>query len=159
MYTQTRSKTVAEATHKLFHSEVGNSVVSRLKEQLTDIQNECLAEHLDFMEYYGEDINLALENLYGSLDDNHIYVLEATDDGDGNIEYYYEELVPLTILYKDDLGNLYYDEGLVVMFGEEYHRLILVEEDNGHYTYTHNIWYEDTNRLSELYTKIEVEVM
>lgn len=156
MYIETRSKTVAEATHKLFHSEVGNSVVSRTIEQLTDIQRECLDEYLDFMEYYEEDIDLAIENLYVNLDDNHLYILEVVDDYDDNIEYYYYELIPIVTLYKDDLGNLYHDEGLTCE-GDQ-HLLVVVEEDNGHYTYTHNTWYEDADRLAELYTKIEVEV-
>ena len=67
----------------------------------------------------------------------------------------YIETCSTITLYKDDLGNLYYDEGLT---DDGLHLLILVEEDNGHYTYTHNTWYEDADRLAELYTKIKVEV-
>jgi hypothetical protein len=155
MYTQTRSKTVAEATHKLFHSEVGNSVASRTIEQLTDLQRECLDEYLADIRQYTEDIKLALENLYVNLDNDHIYILEVADDYDDSIQYYYCELTPLATLYEDALGNLYYDNGIVE---NDTHQLILVEKDDDHYIYTQETWYEDADRLAELYTKTYVEV-
>lgn len=155
MYTQTRSKTIAEATTKLFDIKASDMVYGCPRAALTDIQNECLSEYLDWLNPYGDDVSIALENLYVNLTDNHLYVLEIADDGYDGTEYFYCELVPLMTLYKDDLGNLYYDEGLTE---DGLHLLILVEEHDGHYILTQNTWYEDTDRLFELYTEIEVEV-
>jgi hypothetical protein len=130
--------------------------VSCTFDQLNEQQQDTLIEYLEDLKQYTEDIKLALENLYVNLDNDHIYILEVSDDYDDSIQYYYCELTPLVTLYKDDLGNLYHDEGLTC--NGDQHLLVLVEEDNGHYTYTHNTWYEDADRLAELYTKIEVEV-
>lgn len=155
MYTETCSKTISEATSKLLKAKATDAVFSCHRDALNDIQKDCLGEYLDWLKPYTDDINLALNNIYVNPIDNHLYVLEMADDGDDNIEYYYYELVPLTTLYKDDLGNLYYDGGLTE---DGLRLLILVEEDNGHYIYTHNTWYEDADRLAELYTTIELEV-
>lgn len=155
MYIQTRSKTIAEATDKLYDAKCCDLVFGCPKEALTDPQREVLGEYLEDIKQYTEDVQLAIENIHVNLTDNHIYVLEMADDCNDGIEYFYCELVPLTTLYKDDLGSLYYDEGLT---DDGLHLLVLIEEDNGHYINTHITWYEDSDRLSELYTKIEVEV-
>lgn len=152
MYIQTRSKTIPQSTAKL---NALKSVIHCTRQTLTDIQNECLGEYLEDLKPYTEDIKLALDNLYVDLTNNHLYILEMSDEGD-SIQYYYTELIPTVTLYKDDLGNLYYDEGLTE---DGLHLLVLVEKIDDHYIYTHDTWYEDTDRLAELYTKIEVEVI
>ena len=57
-------------------------------------------------------------------------------------------------LYKDCFGNLYYYEG----YDNEtqLHHMVDVEEDNGHFIYTHNDWYYTDTELNEC-IKIEVK--
>lgn len=153
MYYSTLSTTITEATNKMLALR---EVCRCSTKTLSDIQNDCLCEYFYEMCFGEDDKQLALDNLYVDHTTKHLYVIEACDWTDDTPRYYYEELTPLTTLYKDDLGNLYYDEGLTE---NGVHLLVLVERDGDHYTYTQNTWYEDTDRLSDLYTKIEVEVM
>lgn len=155
MYIQTRSKTITEATNKML--AVKNNLVRHCSfDDLSEAQQNCLCEYFHEMCFGEDDKRLALTHLYVDIVNNHIYVMEICDDADDTPLYYYETLIPTVTLYKDDLGNLYYDNGLFM--GAEPHQLILVEKENGHYIYTQNTWYEDGDRLATLYTKIEAEV-
>ena len=148
------SKTITEATNKML--AVKNNLVRHCSfSDLSEAQQNCLYEYFHEMCFGEDDKQLALTHLYVDTVNNHIYVMEICDDVDDTPLYYYEELIPTVTLYKDDLGNLYYDEGLTE---DGLHLLILVEKDDEYYTYTYNTWYEDSDRLATLYTKIEAEV-
>ena len=149
MYNITHSKTVAEATDKLC-KHLGNSVQPCTKENLSELQRETLGEYLDWLKQYQDELKLGLENLYVNTENNNLYILEMADDYDDNVEFYYFEIESLAVLYRDTLGNLYYDNGIVE---NDTHQLILVEEDEGHYIYTQETWYEDEDRLNLYYTK------
>lgn len=155
MYTQTRAKTIPEATDKLYNAKCCDLVFGCTKEQLTDIQREVLGEYLEDIKQYTDDVKLALNNLYVNLTDDHIYVLEAADDGNDGVEYYYYELVPLTTLYKDTNGNLWYYEGYDEQ--SKLHRVVVIDEDDGHYTNTSITWYMTDEEFNEC-TTIELEV-
>ena len=157
MYTQTRSKSISEATDKLYNAKSCDLVFGCTTEQLTDAQREALYEVLDSYGYavYVEDRKLALENLYVNLTDDHIYILEMADDGDDNIEYYYTEIVPNTTIYKDANGNLWYCVDYDT--NDKLYEVTVVDEDNGHYTNTNITWYMTEEELNEC-TTLEVEV-
>ena len=152
MYYSTLSTSITEATTKMLALR---DVCRCSTKTLTDAQNDCLYEYFHEMCFGEDDKQLALDNLYVDRTTKHLYVIEACDWTDDTLRYYYEELIPTVTLYKDDLGNLYYDEGKTE---NGLHLLVLVEKAGDHYTYTNNTWYEDTDRLSDLYTKIEAEV-
>ena len=61
----------------------------------------------------------------------------------------------ITIL-KDTNGNLYYYEGKDANH-HNYHEVVEVDCDNGHYIYTYNSWWLSDEEFAQL-TKIEVEV-
>ena len=155
MYYSTKSKTITEATNKMLAAK-NNLVRHCLNDDLSEAQQNCLYEYFHEMCFGEDDKQVALAHLYVDTINNHIYVPEICDDVDDTPLYYYETLIPTVTLYKDDLGNLYYDEGKTE---NGLHLLVLVEKAGDHYTYTHNTWYEDTDRLSDLYTKIEAEVI
>lgn len=95
MYLETHSKSIAEATDKLYDAKSCDLVFGCPPEALTDAQRDVLYEVLNSYGFSAnEDRRLALENLYVNLTDDHIYILEMSDGGDDNIEYYYTELVP-----------------------------------------------------------------
>ena len=134
MYIQTRSKSIAEATDKLYALKPCDLIYGCPKEALTDAQREVLDAELYNLEPFEEDYKLALENLYVNLTDDHIYILEMADYEDDENEYYFVELVPHTNIYKDPNGNLWnlcdYDAD------EKLYKMTVVECDDGHYTDT-----------------------
>ena len=160
MYIETRSKTIAEATDKLYDLKPCDLVFGCPPEALTDAQKEVLDDFLNTLDYAlddaSEDRKLAIENLYVNLTDDHIYVLEMEDDHyEDTVMYHYTELVPIITIYKDADGNLwnYIDYDV----DDKTHKMTVVEEDDGHYTDTGITWYMTQAEFNQL-AKIEVEV-
>lgn len=154
MYIETRSKTIEEATDKLFEAKKCDFVFGCTAEALNDAQKMSLRNYVEFYSQYDVDIDLALSNLFINLTDDHIYVLEVADDGD-EVEYYYCEMPPAEILYKDTNGNLYHNDG---MNEDGIHCMVLVEQDtNGEYIYTDITWYVTHDEFAE-YTVVRKEV-
>ncbi len=58
-------------------------------------------------------------------------------------------------LFADARGNLYYNEGQFM--GENLYQLVLVDECDGHYTYTGETWYVTDEELAEM-TEIIVDI-
>lgn len=58
-------------------------------------------------------------------------------------------------LYKDTNGNLWYYEGYDET--DKFHKVTVVEEDNGHYINTNITWYMTDKEFTNC-IKIEVEV-
>jgi hypothetical protein len=106
MYTQTLSKTIAEAIEKLLDLKGNNLVYGRPLSALTDAQTEAFADHTEKSCYYDEDMALALANIFVNLNDDHIYVLEMCDGEDDTLRYYYADIAPQIHLRQDENGEL-----------------------------------------------------
>ena len=155
MYYSTVSNTISEATEKLFTLKSNDLVFGCPIEALTDAQRDCLYEYFHEMGLPKAEQSLVSEHLYNNLTDNHIYILEECEGTNGDALYFYEELVPTVELLQDQLGNLYYYEGLDE--DTSYYKATIVEEHNGRYINTSIMVYM-TNEELEQTTRIVVEM-
>ena len=98
MYAQTRSKTITEAIDKLYAVKSCDLIYHADSWGLNEAQKDALAEYLDWLDYThdnaNEDRRLAIENCYVNLTDDHIYVMEMSDECDDTTAYYFTEIVP-----------------------------------------------------------------
>ena len=149
MYNETLSRTITEATDKLF-ATIGNDPVFNCPyAALTNAQAECLATYFHEMEYNAEEKRFAADYIYNNLSNDHLYILDA-DDG-----YYYEELIPETTLLQNTNGNLFFYEGLDE--DTPYHKVTLVEKCGDKYVRTDITCYLTEEELAQT-TKVTVEM-
>lgn len=94
MYLETRSKTIKEATDKLYEAKACNIVLGCYPNQFTEAQKEVFYEYFYGIANFEEDCVLVVDNIYVNLTDDHIYVLAMADGEDDTTDYYYEELDP-----------------------------------------------------------------
>lgn len=106
MYTQTLAKTIAEATEKLFALRRHDFVVDIAFTALTDTQTDALAKHMEIWGYADEDINLAINHIFVSLVNRHLYVLEMSDGENDELHYYFSDIAVPIHLYVDAHGML-----------------------------------------------------
>ena len=94
MYKETLAKTVAQATNNLFILNPDDFVFHCDMDCITDAQKDTLCEYLTWLDYCYDraDRQLVLDNLFVNLTNDSLYVIAISDDGDDNIEYYFEEL-------------------------------------------------------------------
>lgn len=112
MYTQTLAKSITEARHKLIALKKHDLVVSCTLSTLTHAQTEAFAEHTERSCYYDEDMALALANLFVSLANDHVYVLEMCDGEDDKPRYYFADIAPQIHLRQDENGELERSESI-----------------------------------------------
>lgn len=93
MYTKTLAKTIAEAIDKLLDIVGDDYVFNCPIEALTDAQRELATNELYKLEYFEEDYNLAKSHIFVNLTNDHIYMLEMTDDEDDEVAFYFVDLV------------------------------------------------------------------
>jgi hypothetical protein len=106
MYTKTLSKTIAEATDKLYAIKHCDLIFGCTLDALTNAQTEAFAEHSEVWCYDDEDKVLALANLFVNLSDDHIYALEMCDGDDDTPRYYFVDIAPQIHLRQDKNGEL-----------------------------------------------------
>ena len=155
MYNKTLSTTIAEATERLFAATEDYLVFNCPKEALTEPQRDCLAEYFFEMGFSKEEKDFCSNHIYNNLSNDHIYILEICDCEDDAPRYYYSELIPTVELLQDQLGNLYYYEG--VDEDTQYHKATIIEKHNGRYINT-SITVYMTNEELEQTTRIVVEM-
>lgn len=155
MYNKTLSKTIAEATDKLFAATENYLVFHCPIGGLTSAQIECFGEYFYEMGYSVEEMSFAADYIYVNLSNDHIYVLEICDGVDDTPRYYYEELFPTVELLQDQNGNLYYYEG--VDEDTEYRKATIVEKHGDRYINTSITVYMTDEEFTQT-TRIVVEM-
>ena len=154
MYYSTVSQTISEATAKLLTLKSNDLVFNCPIGALTDAQRDCLSEYFHEMGLPKAEREVVAEHLYNNLTDNHIYILEECEGTNGDVFYFYEELIPTIELLQDQNGNLYYYEGLDE--DTSYYKATIVEEHNGRYINTSIMVYMTDEELEQT-TRIVVE--
>ena len=94
MYTQTLAKTIAEAIDKLLDVVRDDYVFNCPIEALTDDQRALATNELNRLEYFADDYDLAKSHTFVNLTNDHIYMLEMTDNEDDDVAFYFVELKP-----------------------------------------------------------------